>query len=61
MPIYEYECPKCGARREELILPRLEPLFVFCRPCSFDARRWVEMTKLISAPAIAKLKTPAYD
>jgi len=61
MPIFEYECPRCGESREELILPRLVPVFVFCRPCSLKDGNFVEMTKIISAPAIAKLKTPAYD
>ena len=45
MPLYEYECPKCGERIE--ILQRIsDPRHTHCPKCSG------EMRKLISPPAI---------
>jgi len=65
MPIFDYECPICGARREELFLSTDPPYqrrrMVVCGPCTDETGGFVWMVELVSAPAIAKLKTPAYD
>ncbi|MBN2134838.1 MAG: zinc ribbon domain-containing protein [Acidobacteria bacterium] len=45
MPIFEYECKKCGARMEKLVRNGNEPEVV-CEKCGG------EVTKLISSPMI---------
>jgi putative FmdB family regulatory protein len=35
MPIYEYLCPKCGHRFEELILRKSDEEEVVCEKCGF--------------------------
>lgn len=54
MPIYEYTCPKCGETVQYIKLRSTDEEPRVCRNCG-DL-----LKKDTSAPAIAKLKTPAY-
>lgn len=53
MPIREYECSQCSAVVEKLMILSTDKPPV-CPNCD------IVMQELVSAPAIAKLATPAY-
>jgi putative FmdB family regulatory protein len=36
MPIYEYRCPKCGNRFEELIMKKSDEAEVKCGKCGYE-------------------------
>ena len=50
MPIFEYECPECGHAEEIVVFGHDDSFHFACRHCG------ALMTRLMSAPAIAKLK-----
>jgi putative FmdB family regulatory protein len=53
MPLKEYGCSQCDTTTEKLMI-RTDDLPPVCPKCG------AEMHELMSAPAIAKLATPAY-
>jgi putative FmdB family regulatory protein len=53
MPIFEFECPKCQETTTVLMICS-DDQPPECPKCN------CEMKKVMSAPAIAKLATPAY-
>ena len=51
MPIYEYECKKCGKTLEILVQPGLEPRLCGYRCVAEDRSGDGELARLVSAPA----------
>jgi putative FmdB family regulatory protein len=46
MPIYEYQCDKCG-RRFEIMQRMTEPLLAACEQCGGHVRRLISQTSFV--------------
>jgi putative FmdB family regulatory protein len=47
MPIYEYQCDKCGAEFQDLVMSRAAEIDVRCKQCNSE-----QVTKLLSGSAV---------
>lgn len=56
MPVFEYVCSKCGGKYEAVIVKTSDMEPKVCVECGHPT-----LEKVPSAPAIAKLATPAYN
>jgi putative FmdB family regulatory protein len=59
MPLYEYNCSNCGDTVEAVILNSEDEQKYLRQPCTICGKKGTKV-RIMSAPGIAKLKTPAY-